>query len=955
MTVAMQPSESMGCRFGLCDLRRTAINIILSPNHKLAAVSDALGRVLLVDAFRGITLHIFKGYRDAQCSFIQVPDERHSKHRIGNKVALFLVIYSPKKGTLEIFTTQQCKKISTFTASRYSRLIYNNYGLMGFTTTSKSRFICQFDTVFIDNDGQIKEILIPFHFALNEKHNKQARDIHLYKRLKQFLKQENYGTTLDEEVIKIIQELKTNEIKLQAIELLLGEKILSADILLQCVQFYIDNKDEANDKVLITSENAKRLLNFYKFTQKADDLDVENGNSKAEYKMSLDEKQVQALQKLLDLNAIQSQKASHRVEFFPHKALSPSEFVSVFDLEKTENIILKPNQDDILLYNISEHIYNKYVENSSVDALQDAIANSTITTRDMLYLLIFYWVNRAHTDNSKLETDMHSLRALVLLLVSNANKGDLETDYNSTSSFWREFRDILSKSSRSFPALTAAIICKTVCGDLEATLHGDDDNIEFFSDESVAWDLLIGRLEDVSLLNIVLLNKPIAKYSTLPKLKHEQRDISLHYILERGKGSVSELIASWLTTCGINPENIVINDILVKKSLKEEESESSDDDDIDYDELPEQDIMPHKINEVTSEEVLQHLNLLRTQFPYSLNPDIILSNMSWEYALAWQKNIEDLSILEACISCLTQISSCHIRSGIFNFVWNTHLKIIFESTSRLINKVGKLPKERLCRQDTGLSDYQVALFLEVSTKFLDSYVTAVQESFHCEKTVLTFEQLWEKGPQPLVELALQQNQINHDLLHLHYQLSLVLHMMTKFAIKQSKPLNNMFESYMLPMFFTNFQTKAEINWNYTDSRVQTCRNQFLLKIISASVETITMNGNALYAAKHMDWMTKCLDIARLWGVDGDYLRQFEVVKAYTHGFDTYGDSLFNGVEHNNQFGVDLLAIAGKRLKLFLATSPHLCQNMGALGTIVSRYLEQLVSLTYIYILQLFVS
>lgn len=83
MSLALQPAEVMGCRFGLCDLRRTATDVILSPNKKLAAVSDALGRVLLVDTFRGVVLRIFKGYRDAQCSFIQVPDEKKSKHKIG--------------------------------------------------------------------------------------------------------------------------------------------------------------------------------------------------------------------------------------------------------------------------------------------------------------------------------------------------------------------------------------------------------------------------------------------------------------------------------------------------------------------------------------------------------------------------------------------------------------------------------------------------------------------------------------------------------------------------------------------------------------------------------------------------------------------------------------------------------------------------------------------------------
>lgn len=62
----------MALRFGLCDLRRTAAEIVLSPNKKLAAVSDSLGRVLLIDSYRGVILKNFKGYREAQCAFLQV-------------------------------------------------------------------------------------------------------------------------------------------------------------------------------------------------------------------------------------------------------------------------------------------------------------------------------------------------------------------------------------------------------------------------------------------------------------------------------------------------------------------------------------------------------------------------------------------------------------------------------------------------------------------------------------------------------------------------------------------------------------------------------------------------------------------------------------------------------------------------------------------------------------------
>ena len=894
-----------------------------------------------MDAIRGITLRIFKGYREAQCSFIQVPDERHSKHRIGNKVALFLVIYSSKKGTIEIFTVQQGQKVTTFSASRYSRLVYNNYGLMGFTTTLKSRFVCQFDTVLIDNDGQIKEVSIPFHFALSEKNNKRARDIHLFKKLKQFLKHgECDKEALEGEILKISTEIKTAELKLQTLELLLGDKNLPAEIILKCVQCFIEDNTETDDNLKTISQSVSSLLNFYLFTRK-EELDEKNGNSgevSGETQIHLETKQLGNLQKLLDLSTMKDQKLELKVGFLESGILSPSEFLSVFNLNQTEVITLKQNVDDSLLFRTSELIFKTYVQSPKLQGLEEEIQNCKIPTRDLFFLLIHYWVNRS-LNNVNLENEMNNLYSLIAVLVKTAKVEEITADYSSTSTFWEGIRDILANSSRPFPALTAAILCKLISEQIEASSSVDDENIEILSQESIEWTLLIGKLEDVSLLNIVLANKPVAKFTTLPKLKHDHIDISLKYILDKGKGSVSELVARWLTMCGINPENIVINDALLKKQQDDTPSVSSDDND---DDLPEQDIMPHKIEEVQSEQVFELLNLLKSQFPYSLEASVVLTNMCWEYALAWQKNIEDLGNLEACIKCLTHITSSHIREGLYNLVWNTHLKIIFESASKLINKVGKLPKERLCKQDTGLSDYQVAIFLGITTNFLDTYMDAVQQSYGIVKPVLQFEQVWENGPQPLVELALQQNAINYDLLHLHYQLSLTLQMITAFSIKHSKPLNNLFESYMLSLFFIDFQTKAQINWNYSDFKVQTSRTQFLFKVISASLESVTVNDNKIFAADHIRWMSKCVDLGKLWNLELDVLRRYELVQIYTNGFDSFGDELFRCVEQKNKLGPELLAIAGKRLSQFLTTSPNLCQNVVALSTAVTRYMDQLV-------------
>ena len=71
------------------------------------------------------------GYRDAQCGWIQVPEDLHqemsggkSRHRhkqFGPRIALYLVIYAPRRGILEVWNTQQGPRVAAFNVPKSAR------------------------------------------------------------------------------------------------------------------------------------------------------------------------------------------------------------------------------------------------------------------------------------------------------------------------------------------------------------------------------------------------------------------------------------------------------------------------------------------------------------------------------------------------------------------------------------------------------------------------------------------------------------------------------------------------------------------------------------------------------------------------------------------------------------------------------------------------------------------
>lgn len=945
INVPLQQIENMGCRFGLCDLRRTATSVILSPNRKLAAVTDALGRVSLVDTLRGITLRIFKGYRDAQCAFVQVPDERKTKHRAQRPIALFLIIYSPKKGTLEIFLSQGAK-IATFTASKSSRLFYINYGLMGFTSTTKSRYICQFTNVLIDPDGQLKEIIVPFHFALSEKNNKRARDLHLYKRLKQFIKsRESTNEQLTMECLNTCSELKTTEVKIQCLNMIISSKEIDPTIILQCSEYFlekinsieVESCDSELKQLKILSENVTCLVNLYMYVIKNDSaiLDAQNGNQKpVTTKLSIGLKEMKNLQKLLDLSTTTEIK-DIKVSFIDTESYNISRFLQLFELCVEDKINLKKNLDDAELYQAAEMLFGRNIRQEFNDIeFEEQIQKSNIEIRDVFKMLLTYWVTRPLKIHVNLEREMSNLFNIIHVLSRSPYLEDVVVEYNTTSLFWSKIRELLADSPSSFPALIAAILCRSVVQKLETDKDLDqsgsslEDDIEIWeklSQENCHWTLLIGKLEDISLLNIILKNKPQPSGSNLPLLNHDKVDISLRYILRRGRGSISELVAQWLTMGGITAENIINNELF---SQNREES------------LDEQ----KESSKIEFDSTFQNLNILRQQFPYSLNSSALLANMCWEYCLAWQKNIEDVTLLETAIECLKRIPNCHIKCGLYNMTWNTHLKLVFESACKLINKVGKLPKERLCRQDTGLSDYQVTLFINVCTDFFDTFMDVVHQCYNNAKGILQFEPLWDNGSQSLAELALTQGDINFELLHLHYQLCVCVQVMTTFTIKHSKPINSLFDLSVLPLFFTDLQQKSQVNWNKPDSKVNASRTQFLVKIITASMETISLDDDKLYSTDHVHWMSVALNLARIWGLDVDLFKRYQIVRLFTSGYDQLAEELIPAVTDASKLGPELLVVAGRRLLNYLNTSEDLSEKIAAFSTSLTRYLDTLVSI-----------
>lgn len=65
---------------------------------------------------------MWKGYRDAECAFIPVEEDKGTGT---SRKALYLAIYAPKKAIVEVWALQQGPKIVSFLATKNGRWVHS--------------------------------------------------------------------------------------------------------------------------------------------------------------------------------------------------------------------------------------------------------------------------------------------------------------------------------------------------------------------------------------------------------------------------------------------------------------------------------------------------------------------------------------------------------------------------------------------------------------------------------------------------------------------------------------------------------------------------------------------------------------------------------------------------------------------------------------------------------------
>ncbi|XP_009077210.1 PREDICTED: rab3 GTPase-activating protein non-catalytic subunit-like, partial [Acanthisitta chloris] len=444
----------------------------------------------------------------------------------------------------------------------------------------------------------------------------------------------------------------------------------------------------------------------------------------------------------------------------------------------------------------------------------------------------------------------------------------------------------------------------------------DTESWEALSLDTEYWKLLLKQLEDCLILQTLLHSKVTKRTKRVSSLQTEPLGrLSVKKLLEAGKGGIADTVAKWVFKQGFTP--LVLNLPQIRNDTDSTEETAEMRTDI---------FLEEPGADAGLETILELLQLAYQQFPCSLEVDVLHAHCCWEYVVQWNKDPEEACFLTRSIDHLRCILNAHIQHGIALMMWNTFIVKRLSSATYLMDKVGKAPKDRLCRRDIGMSDTAVTAFLGCCSELLQTLLEADMSSDEMQAPVLDTEDAWVsvEGPVSIVELALEQKSIHYPLVEHQFVLCTVLYAIMRFSLKSVKPLS-LFDNKGRNAFFKDLTSIQLLPSGDMDPNVLSIRQQFLLKVVTAAVQTLCSSQKDKEASeeelfpfeKGKNWPTLAADLAQYLQISEDLVKRHYVCELYSYGMDHLGEEAFLQVADKEVLASQLLMLAGQRLAFVL--------------------------------------
>ncbi|KAI6183247.1 Rab3 GTPase-activating protein regulatory subunit [Aphelenchoides bicaudatus] len=892
-----------------CDRNFTAFG-----SWNLMVVCDEKARVLLIDTKSRAVLRVWKGYRNARCAFIESTENTTRKQR---KKVLFLAIFAPRRGILEIWSLRSGPRVAVFNVDPKGRLLtipLSHEGiLLGQQATTTSTHHNASTAVFMEPNGTFKIINVPFHFAALANANR-LHDENL-------LKESNLNNLINtkssqfdyQPFIRAVQALKTVDCQKRLLERMIATTSTGKLNPNQAEEILASCLEAAKPELRPHLSGLRQITQIYIQIGRASAFeDTREGYDKLRDVLSM------SVEEFDELNLDLLMKSNLETNT-PH-AMYLNEFREKFTFSDLEckNIVLSQQADHLKL---ALHMFPPFLLSTNEDVDQEFVRilnQLQVSTFEILDLFLIAWQNEW---NKKPWVVVGNALKLVPTILSRFESDELST---ATDKIEQSIYQSENPRAALFLLLTLRAIERQKNKRSQEDADQDEDQqMEWETlDDKTAWLLLAARhLSIMSLISEFKLETPLG----------------LARLADKGYGFYREQIGQNIALAKINGQKLIA---LAKKArqffVSTNDSEETS---------KEEDLTPTDPEFTYDEQLL--ISIFR-QFPYSFAIELLLCDCAWECASRWYRSSENsanhspqtrtIEHLELAIDYLSHISVvARLQHGISLMIWDTFIRLPFQNlVSFIFANEGRVPRDRALRKDVFVTEMELPRFMKCIRQLLRVLQSSVVDldmmpSFD-HKFEHFVEQFFENRRikvkknkhHTLTEVASIQRSINYHLVlhHIHLAICIELQLLHNLRV----PLDLLFSDVAQRAFFADFHDHPLIPITDVDEKMELQRQNFMEDVVAA---VGIPNNDQSY---HDNWEL-INEITKDWQLDADLLRIKEITMLHEANFDKDAEKLYAAVQNRKLLASRLTPVAMGRFKA-------LTENQEELKTRAAKKLKQ---------------
>ncbi|KAK0425669.1 hypothetical protein QR680_009314 [Steinernema hermaphroditum] len=925
-------SVSIPSRSELNDAGRCGERVYAAPNAwNLVAVADGSARVLLINTKLRQIVRIWKGYREARCAWI----ESSGKVASGGKgKALFLVIFAPRRGLLEVWAMHNGPRVSAFNVDRNGRLLWVGSTSQLLLGRSDKKVDTSTSAVFISSNGYVHQIAAPFHLALSGSSTASIHDENLLREIcsERLFDKGKWKRFLD--------KMKTVSVRRRAAEFLVEMSEVDVSVKGKLLGLIREDITKKQSKEKGVSAEAAAFLHYLNSVLQLMDV-YTIVDSFASYKgpLHIEEQQEELISKRLrmtlsDLNDM----VDSMNRYFPHTEppeeleMKPCFDFVAFLREFNFDLLVSPspNSEGGEANQVGLWIPQKLKGEASLalgnflfspvlsgfcsisEFFQHIVPSLGIAKTALINTFCVFWLQKTSRSIFYLPHVLSFVERLIDFAVDGKTAEEAATVI---------IRSHIEKSCKILPALFLSVVVRAAilnrkdpangnCGEVEEAVEAVDrwEPMEIGLHE---WDLIMNHL------------RCLAVVASLPK----GGEHSLENIRARGFGYYREQIGTWAASYMVDPEDLYT--ILSRPMTFDDHC------DIDDFRPPLEKEMSDALAAGTPVEPWKFaIYDLRKYFPVSLMWYLVMCDCAWECFTSWHRipGTKPVKLLKNAVCYVKFLDSWpHLQHGIALIAWDTFLRQAFQELYDLLNERGVQPPDYLVRRDVGVSETELIDFVEVVREVLQLLCVSVvdldqiplpkqeYEDFllffvEFDKTKASKTARYKQKSSPvystcLSELVCRKKSVNYHLVLHHIHLALVLQLQLS-SHARLKP-SSLFCDIGKRAFFESFHRHTLIPLDAVDDVLKVNRQKFALRIVKHMTETYASNEGT-----NKRLWSVLLDLAREWRLDFDMLRRREIELLFKEGLDRKAHENISSVVNRAELGSDLFVITVSRLKAF---------------------------------------